>query len=60
MRCARQSCNLTYTDVVHYEVWDTQTGNLVGEYDAEDQVLDAVQRLVASGWPAEHLALPRK
>ena len=42
---------------MHHELWDLETRNLVGEYDAEDQALDAVRRLIASSWPVEHLAL---
>jgi len=40
---------------MHYEIWDTETANLVGEYDTEAEGLAAVRRLVAGGWPAEHL-----
>ena len=42
---------------MHYELWDTETANLVGEYDTEDEALDGVRRLLASGWDVEHLAL---
>ena len=45
---------------MHYELWDTETANLVGEYDTEDDALDAVRRLTASGWPVEHLALGKE
>jgi len=33
----------------HWELWDTETGNLVGDYDSEDEALavvrDALRRL---------------
>lgn len=45
---------------MHYELWDTETANLVGEYDTEAEALDSVRRLIASGWPVEHLALGRE
>lgn len=48
---------MTYTVAMHYELWDTETANLVGEYDTEDEALDGVRRLLASGWDVEHLAL---
>ncbi len=28
---------------MHYELWDTETGNLVGEYDSEDAALAVVR-----------------
>ena len=34
---------------MHWELWDTETGNLVGDYDSEDEALtvvrDALRRL---------------
>jgi len=42
---------------MHYEIWDTETANLVGEYDTEAEGLAAVRRLIAGGWDPEHLGL---
>lgn len=42
---------------MHYELWDVESGNLVGEYDTEEEALVTVRRIVASGWGADRLAL---
>ena len=42
---------------MHYELWDTQTGNLVSEYATEEEGLADVRAAFAAGWDPEHLAL---
>lgn len=44
---------------MHYEVWDTSTGNLVGEYDSEDEALAVVLNALRLHGPSatEGLAL---
>ena len=45
---------------MHYELWDLETANLIGEYDAENEALYSVRRFLASGWDAERLALGKE
>ena len=45
---------------MHFELWDLETRNLVGEYDTEEEALEDVRRALAAGWPVEHLALGKE
>ncbi len=42
---------------MHYELWDTQTANLVGLYDTEEEALADVRGALALGWVVDRLAL---
>ena len=42
---------------MHYELWDTQTANLLGEYDTEEEALVDVRDALAAGWDPDHLAI---
>ena len=49
-----------YTVAVHYELWDLQTANLMGEYDSEAEALADVREALAAGWDADRLGLGRE
>ena len=42
---------------MHWELWDTESGNLVGTRDTEAEGLALVRELVGKGWPADVLSL---
>ena len=42
---------------MHYELWGTELGNLLAEFDTEDQGLAFVQSLLDEGWSGDELAL---
>jgi hypothetical protein len=48
-----------YTDCMHYELWDLESGNLVGDFDTEAEALAVVEELRAENSAAyvEALAL---
>jgi hypothetical protein len=37
---------------MHWELWDTETGNLVGDYDSEDDALAVVRNALRRLGPA--------
>ena len=40
-----------------WEVWDTDSGNMIGSRDTEAEALALVRELVDKGWPIAALAL---
>lgn len=42
---------------MHYELWATNTGNLIATPNSEEEALALVRELLESGWDAEDLAL---
>lgn len=42
---------------MHWELWDTDTANLLDASESEAEVLALVRELLAKGWPVEHLSL---
>lgn len=42
---------------MHWELWDVETGNLVGTRDDESAALALVCELVGKGWPVSALSL---
>lgn len=42
---------------MHYELWGTELGNLLAEFDTEDEGLVLVRALLDEGWSGEELAL---
>lgn len=42
---------------MHWELWDVETGNLVGTDDTEGGALALVRELVGKGWPVAALSL---
>lgn len=40
-----------------WELWDTESGNLVGWRESEAEVLALIRELVGKGWPVGVLAL---
>jgi len=47
----------SYTQAMHYEVWSTNTGNLIADCDTEAEALTLVRGLLAAGWSADDLAV---
>lgn len=45
---------------MHYELWDLETRNLVGEYDTETEALADVRDALAAGWDPDRLGLGRE
>jgi hypothetical protein len=45
---------------MHFELWDLQTANLLGEYDTEAEALADVRDALAAGWASERLGLGRE
>jgi hypothetical protein len=41
-----------YNDGMHWELWDSETGNLVGDYDSEDAALAVVRDALRHHGPA--------
>jgi hypothetical protein len=42
---------------MHWELWSTETANLISTFDSEADGLGLVRELVGKGWPAEALSL---
>ena len=42
---------------MHWEVWDTDTANLLDACKSEAEALALVRELLAKGWPVEDLSL---
>lgn len=42
---------------MHYELWGTELGNLLAEFDTEDEGLTFVRSLLDEGWSGDELAL---
>ena len=42
---------------MHWELWDIESGNLIGWRETEAEVLALVRELVGKGWPVEALSL---
>lgn len=48
---------MRYTEGMQWELWDIESGNLVGWRETEAEALALVRELVGKGWPAEALSL---
>jgi hypothetical protein len=46
-----------YVRHMHWELWDTESGNLVGHRDSEADALSLVRELAQLGWPVSLLTL---
>jgi hypothetical protein len=42
---------------MHYELWDTDSANVIDVYRTEAEGLAMVRALLKAGWDAEHLSL---
>ncbi|MDP8923144.1 MAG: hypothetical protein M3O34_09755 [Chloroflexota bacterium] len=42
---------------MQWELWDVESGNLIGYRETEDEALALVRELVGKGWPVEALSL---
>jgi hypothetical protein len=42
---------------MHYELWDTESANVMAVLQTEAEGLAIVRRLLADGWNTEHLSL---
>ena len=42
---------------MQWELWDVQSGNLIGWRESEAEALALVRELVGKGWPVEALSL---
>ncbi|MCC7371864.1 MAG: hypothetical protein IT306_25845 [Chloroflexi bacterium] len=42
---------------MHWELWDAETGNLIGTAESEAEALALVRELAGKGWPAAALSL---
>ena len=42
---------------MHWELWDTDTANLLDASDSEAEILALVRELLAKGWPVGDLSL---
>ena len=42
---------------MRWELWDIESGNLVGHRDAETDALALVRELILKGWPIDALSL---
>ena len=42
---------------MRWELWDIESGNLVGHRDSEDDALALVRDLIQRGWPVSALSL---
>jgi hypothetical protein len=42
---------------MHYELWGTKLGNLLAEFDTEEEGLAFVRALLDEGWSDDELAL---
>jgi hypothetical protein len=46
-----------YTGDVYWEIWDIESGNMVGHRDTEAEALALVRDLIGRGWPIAALSL---
>lgn len=42
---------------MRWELWDVESGNIVGERDSEAEAFAMVRSLIALGWPVHALSL---
>ncbi len=42
---------------MQWELWDVESGNLIGYRETEDEALALVRELARKGWPVEALSL---
>jgi hypothetical protein len=42
---------------MHYELWDTESSNVIAVLPTEAEGLAIVRRLLSAGWSPEHLSL---
>lgn len=40
-----------------WELWDTDTANLIADFDTESEALACVRDLIGKGWPIAYLSL---
>ena len=48
---------MSQTNTVGYELWDTESRNLLDDFDSEGEALEAVRSLIALNGPGTTIAL---